>query len=364
MQPTGSPASAPLTPDDLPAGQALTEIYDVALLDLDGVVYVGREPIPGVPEVLVTVRETGMRLAFVTNNASRRASEVTELLKAMGVPVAVGDVVTSAQAAAHLLRERLAPGSAVLVVGTEALAEEVSGAGLTPVGDADPLPAAVVQGYGPNVGYRDLAEATVAIRSGALWVATNTDSTLPSPRGPLPGNGAMVAALEVATGIEPTVVGKPQPGLLQESIERTGAHHPLVVGDRLDTDIVGAVAVGTDSLLVLSGVTTPALLLAAPSGQRPTYVATDLGGLLQAHPVAAVSDDGASCGGFVARWDGPDMVLSVGGGAIDAERVGDDPLDALRALCAASWAADKPPASVRAADAAAAEALSTLGLGE
>ena len=352
-QPIGSPVPASLPPDDARTSRPLTEIYDVALLDLDGVVYVGSEPVPGVSHMLASVRETGMRLAYVTNNASRRASEVADLLAAMGVPVAVEDVVTSAQAAAHLLHERLVPGSAVLVVGTQALAEEVRGAGLTPVAVADPTPAAVVQGYGPNVGYRDLAEATVAIRSGALWVVTNTDSTLPSPRGPLPGNGAMVAALKVATGAVPTVVGKPQPGLLKESVERTGARRPLVVGDRLDTDIEGAVAVGADSLLVLSGVTTPTLLLAAPAGQRPTYVAQDLGGLLRAHPAATVVDGTASCGDFVAHWDGAEIVLAGDG---------DEPLDALRALCAANWAADHPPAAVRAVDPAAAAALRTLGL--
>lgn len=343
--------------DDSPTRRWLAEIYDVALLDLDGVVYVGSAPVPGVPKVLAAVRETPMRLAYVTNNASRRASEVTDLLSSMGVPVAVDEVVTSAQAAAHLLQERLAPGSAVLVVGTEALAEEVRGAGLTPVRAADPLPAAVVQGYGPNVGYRDLAEATVAIRNGAMWVATNTDGTLPSARGPVPGNGALVAALEVATGAKPTVVGKPQPGLLRESVQRTGSRRPLVVGDRLDTDIEGAVAVGADSLLVLSGVTTAALLLAAPSGQRPTYVAGDLGGLLQAYPVVTADDDGsgAKCGGFAARWDGLEMVLS---------GRGDEPLDALRALCAASWAANRPPGAVRATDPVATAALRTLGLGD
>ncbi len=335
------------------ATTALCEIYDVALLDLDGVVYIGSEPVPGVAEILEAVRARGMRLAYVTNNASRRAAEIVELLAAMHVPVSREDVVTSAQAAAHLLQQRLTPGSAVLVVGTEALAEEVQAAGLTPVRSADPPPAAVVQGYGPGVGYRDLAEATVAIRRGALWVATNTDSTLPSPRGPLPGNGALIAALKLATGSQPEVVGKPQRGVLQESVVRTAARRPLVVGDRLDTDIEGAVAIGADSLLVLSGVTTPALLLAAQPGRRPTYVAQDLRGLLQAQPVPTTGEGEASCGGFVAQREGMDLVLS---GA------GDEVCDALRALCAASWAADRAPQAVRATGDDAAAAVRALGL--
>ncbi|MGB9377257.1 MAG: HAD hydrolase-like protein, partial [Mycobacteriales bacterium] len=248
---------------------------------------------------------------------------------------------------------RLSPGSRVLVVGTEALVDEIRDVGLEPVRTADPVPAAVVQGYGPAVGYAELADATVAIRNGALWVATNTDGTLPSDRGPLPGNGALVAALIVSTGQRPEVVGKPQPGLLTESVERTGAQHPLVVGDRLDTDIEGAVSIGADSLLVLTGVTTPLALLAAPKGSRPTYLAQDLGGLLQPHEPPTTSGAETRCAGFVSRWIGSELELS---------GTGDDAINALRALCAASWAAASPPAAVRAEDPDASKALRTLGL--
>ncbi len=340
--------------DDVAGSRRLAEIYDVALLDLDGVVYVGSEPVPGAPEVLAAARTAGMRLAYVTNNASRRASEVADLLSGMGVPASVEDVVTSAQAAGRLLQERLAPGSAVLVVGTQALEEEVRSVGLTPVRTADPVPAAVVQGYGPAVCYSDLAEAGFAIQGGAWWVATNTDATAPSERGPVPGNGALVAAIRVATGIEPEVVGKPHPGLHRECLERTGARRPLIVGDRLDTDIEGAVAAGTDSMLVLSGVTTARALLGAPRGQRPTYIAQDVAGLLRAHPPAALAGHQASLGGFTARRDGLDIVL-FGSGA--------DALDALRAMCAASWAGSEPTRSARAGEAAAVAALQVLGLG-
>src|SRR6185436_19331771 len=141
-------------------------------------------------------------------------------------------------------------------------------------------PAAVVQGYGPDVGWRILAEAALSVRAGAIWVATNTDRTLPSPRGPLPGNGSLVAVLRTALDREPDlVVGKPEPALFTTAAASSGARRPLVVGDRLDTDIEGAVGAGMDSLLVLTGVSGPAELLAAPPERRPTYVSADLSGL-------------------------------------------------------------------------------------
>lgn len=337
-------------------GRRPCEVYDVALLDLDGVVYVGTEPAPAAAASLAQARQAGLRLAFVTNNASRSAGEVVELLAAVGVPADPADVITSAHAAAQLLRERLPAGALVLVVGTRALGEEISGAGLRPTRTADPLPAAVVQGYGPETSWRNLAEAAIAVRGGALWVATNTDSTLPSRRGPLPGNGALVAALQVATGGQPIVVGKPFPWLHRESVLRTNARRPLVVGDRLDTDIQGAVAAGTDSMLVLTGLTTPLMLLGAGPTQRPTYISRDLAGLLQDHPAVAFEAGAASCRSFVARADAGVVLLS-GGGA-----EGGDPVDALRALCQACWRAAVPPTGIRAAGTAAARALEVLGV--
>ena len=163
----------------------------------------------------------------------------------------------------------------------EALRAEVRAAGLRPVELAADAPAAVVQGYGPLVDWAALAEASVAIRAGALWVATNTDRTLPSGRGPLPGNGALVAALRTALEREPdVVVGKPEPALFRTAAQLHGAARPLVVGDRLDTDIEGAVRAGLDSLLVLTGVNTVEDVLDAPATRRPTYIARDLGGLV------------------------------------------------------------------------------------
>jgi glycerol-1-phosphatase len=254
--------------------------YDLVVFDLDGVVYLGDQVIPGAPEALATVRERGAPIAYATNNASRRAADVAALLTSLGVPAEPAEVTTSAQASAAVLAERLEPGAPVLVVGAPALAAEIAEVGLRPVESAGDRPVAVVQGYGPKVGWELLAEASVAIRAGASWVATNTDRTLPSPRGPLPGNGSLVAVLTTALGRQPDlVVGKPAPTLFQQIARARDAHRPLVVGDRIDTDIEGANRAGMDSLLVLTGVTQPEQLAGAPATQRPTYVSRDLTGL-------------------------------------------------------------------------------------
>jgi len=313
------------------SGRPLTEVYDTALLDLDGVVYLQEEPVPRAAEALAAARAAGMRLEFVTNNASRRPDGVVALLEKVGVTARPTEVVTSAQASAALLAERLPAGSPVLVVGSDALGEELVEVGLRAVRSADDEPRAVVQGYSPEVGWPQLAEASLALRAGAFWVATNNDATFPSPRGPLPGNGAMVAALVTATRRVPDeIVGKPHPRLHQESVRRSGAVTPLVVGDRLDTDIEGAIVGGCDSLLVLTGVTTPAVLLAAPAGARPAYVSFDLHGLLEAHPGPELLPGNAvRCGGWTATASDRVVRLTGEGATIDA----------LRTLCAATWRA-------------------------
>jgi glycerol 3-phosphatase-2 len=322
---------------------SLVEAYDLVIFDLDGVVYLIDRPIPGAVEAVAELHRGGTPLAYATNNASRRSGEVADLLTALGVPATADEVLTSAGAAAAVLAQRLSPGDRVLVVGAEALRAEVREAGLTPVSAAGEAPVAVVQGYGPQVGWADLAEACVAVRGGALWVATNTDRTLPSPRGPLPGNGSLVAALRTALGREPdVVVGKPEPELFATAARLVGARRPLVVGDRLDTDIEGAVRAGMDSLLVLTGVSGAADLLAAPESRRPTFVAADLSGLFEVDEAVRVPP--VAVDGWQLDGDG----LS-GSGAV---------LDALRLLCAATWAGAK----VRPTSSAARDAFHTLGL--
>ncbi|MGA5704425.1 HAD-IIA family hydrolase [Peterkaempfera bronchialis] len=315
------------------SGRPLAEEYDTALLDLDGVVYAGPHAVEHAVESLETARRAGMRLAYVTNNASRPPQAVADHLTELGVPAEASDVITSAQAAARLVAGKVPAGSAVLLVGGRGLEEALEERGLRPVRSLDDGPAAVVQGYDPSVGWQQLAEASYAVARGLPWVASNTDLTIPTARGTAPGNGTLVAAVRTATGVEPEVAGKPLPPMHQETVIRTRAKRPLVVGDRLDTDIEGAFNGGVDSLLVLTGVTTAAQLLAAPPHQRPTYVAADLRALLVAQPEVAVAGGAYRCGGWTA---------SVGDGGqlrLDGAGSGGDPYDALRALCAAAWTA-------------------------
>jgi glycerol-1-phosphatase len=336
------------TPPSRPeASEPLVAAYDVALLDLDGVVYLGGTAISGAPEALRKAQAEGMRLAYVTNNAFRTPAAVAALLQGMGVPAESGDVVTSAQAAARLLAEQLPARAPVLVIGGMGLRVAVRERGLRPVSTAADKPAAVVQGYAPGISYSALAEGCLAVRAGAIFVASNADLTIPSARGRQPGNGSLLRVIATCTGVEPVVAGKPEIPLQRESVLRTEAKRPLVVGDRLDTDILGAHRVGADSLLVLTGVTGPAEAILAPPDQRPTYIAEDLNGLLQPHPeVTSGTDGNYSCGGWTARWAGDQLELDGSG-----ERI-----DGLRALCAATWARH---ADARAGNGASHEAISS-----
>lgn len=308
------------------------DCFDVALLDLDGVVYLVRDPVPGAAAALAAARDAGMRLAFVTNNASRSPDDVVALLGEVGVKADPAEVVTSAQAAGRVLAEHVPAGARVLVVGADELRRQVRDHGLVPVDGADDSPDAVVCGYSPDIGWRQLAEASIAVGRGAFWLATNTDTTLPSVRGPLPGNGSLMGVITAVTGIRPHVAGKPDPALHRESVERTEARRPIIVGDRLDTDIEGATRASCASMLVLSGVTRPAELLTASPHHRPTFLADDVGGLVVEHPAVETAGDNAwRCRGWRAnkRLDGTILLE----GSDDGER-----LDGLRVACVASWA--------------------------
>ena len=351
----GQATAVTLEPGDAPPAAG----YDVALVDLDGVVYRGPDAVPGAAEALAAAREAGMRLAFVTNNASRSPSAIAAHLSRLGVPAGAGDVVTSAQAAATLIAQRFPAGSPVLVAGAIGLRLALRERGLRPVSVAADRPVAVVQGYAPDMSYGLLAEAGIAVRDGAWYVATNADSTLPTPRGPQPGNGSLLQVIITATGTRPVVAGKPEPPLHAESIARTGAQRPLVIGDRLDTDIEGGVRGGADSLLVLTGVAAAADAVLAPASRRPTYLAAGLGGLLEplpaigprgGEPPAAPRDAGpvaVRCGGWQARRPGGQEPLVLTGDGTW--------IDGLRALCAAAWSGEQISGE------AAAPALKALG---
>jgi glycerol 3-phosphatase-2 len=332
-----APDAAPGQPEALSGllrgcADPLATVYDVALLDLDGVVYLGGSAVPDAPEALAKASGAGMRLAFVTNNSSRSPSAIAAQIAGYGIAAGAADVVTSAQAAARLLAARLPAGAAVLVVGGVGLRIALRERGLRPVSVAADRPAAVVQGYSADISYSLLAEGALAVQAGAWFVASNGDSTMPTARGRQPGNGALSQVIVTATGQQPVIAGKPEPPLHAESVARRGGQRPVVVGDRLDTDIEGAVRVGADSLLVLTGVSGPLDAVLAPAHQRPTYLAAGLKGLLEPHPAVSRTGNAFRCGGWAARWLASDRLGLDGSG---------DLLDGLRALCAAAWSADR-----------------------
>jgi HAD superfamily hydrolase (TIGR01450 family) len=336
----------------------LLDRYDAVLLDLDGTVYRGGSAIEGAEQTIAAAHRAGVAVRYVTNNASRGPDVVSAQLRRLGIAASTGEVSTSAQAAARLLAEdrRLAPGADVLVVGTDALATEVRARGLNPVRAANAGTAAVVQGLSQDTSWRDLAEAAVAIRAGAVWIACNIDLTLPTERGLLPGNGSLVAALRSATGVEPVIAGKPARPLMDDAVAATGARRPLVVGDRLDTDIAGAVETNLEALLVLTGVSTAADLVAAPRGQRPRYVSADLRGLTGLAKAVEIGSDPA----WLVDVDGVARrvkVHFVGSGSDQA-----DPLDLLRTVCGAWWPMGTGPLGVDALDPVAERAARALHL--
>lgn len=309
------------------SSEPLCAAYDLAMLDLDGVVYVGGDAIPGAAERVAAARAAGMRVAFITNNAARPPERVAEHLTELGIPAAATDVVTSAQAACRLLEERLGVGAPVALVGGPGLAAALQEVGLVPVPVDDDSAKAIVTGYGPEVRWRDVMRAAVRIRDGLWWVASNTDYTIPTTYGVAPGHGMLVEALTAFSGVRPEVAGKPARPLLDETVRRVGGRRPLMVGDRLDTDIEGAANAGVDSLLVLTGVTQLAELVAARPVERPTYLSGDLGGLLVTHRAPEPRDDGATAGGWTAR---------VVDGAVTVEGSGGRD-DWWRAVAVAAW---------------------------
>ncbi|WP_341257365.1 MULTISPECIES: HAD-IIA family hydrolase [Gordonia] len=324
--------------------------YDTLLFDLDGTLFAGASALP---HAVSAVNDAAAGVLFVTNNASRSPDEVADHLAALGFSAHSDQVVTSAQAGATLVAERVPAGSTVLVVGAQSLRDEISARGLVVVDSADDIPAAVVQGHSPDTGWAELSEAALAVRNGAVWVACNVDTTLPNERGLLVGNGSMVAAVKSATGAEPLVAGKPAAPIMRDALSRGEGRRPLVVGDRLDTDIAGAHTVGLDSLLVLTGVSTAVDMLAAGPNCRPTYVA--------ANGLAGLASDAESLRiGPHDDW----RVQVIDEHVTVASRGASDPLTLLPTLAHAVWTADVGTRDLRIAaeDDTAAEALAAVGL--
>ena len=255
---------------------AFTDIYDALLLDMDGTLIHGRRPIEHAITAVAQARTAGLAIGFATNNASRTPQMVAEMLGGAGFDAHPEEVTNSPQVAMDLVKQRCSPGSRILVVGGAGIREEIERAGFEAVDTYGEGVAAVLQGFAPEVGWRDLAEAAYAVTGGAYWVATNSDSTLPTERGFAPGNGSLVAAVMHATGQQPDVAGKPQPAMFRLAAERAGARRPLAVGDRLDTDIEGGNRAGIPTLHVLTGVSSWIEALRAKPVQRPTFIRPDL----------------------------------------------------------------------------------------
>lgn len=309
----------------MPSG--LLERYAGIVCDLDGVVYRGPQ---AVDHAVAALSVLDVRVLYATNNASRPPEEVAAHLAELGLEATAGDVVTSSQAGAAVLVELLAGSATVLAVGGPGVAEALRDGGFRvvtarqarDVGGIEPD--AVLQGYGADVTAADLAEAAYAVAAGALWVATNTDATLPTERGTAPGNGTLVAAVARATGTEPAVVGKPHAPLYQLCAHRLGldVRSVLAVGDRLDTDIAGASEAGMDSVLVLTGVDSVTSLSAAGPSMRPTYLVEDLRFLTEPYTAPETDWSWWTCGSdrrrlVDGRWD-----VAQEGEPIEAARAG------------------------------------------
>ncbi|MEC5200005.1 glycerol 3-phosphatase-2 [Arthrobacter sp. PL16] len=309
--------------------ERLIDGFDGVLADLDGVVYAGPNAIDGATEALDRLALEGKSLAYVTNNASRSSEDVAAHLRELGAPATAEQVFGSALAGAELLAAQVAGGSTVLVVGSDTLAQAVTAQGLVVVDSAADRPDAVIQGFSPLLGWKDLAEAAYAVAAGATWIATNTDMSIPQERGIAPGNGTLVAAVAAATGKQPLIAGKPGAALFETAARHSGVERALVVGDRLDTDILGGNRAGMATALVLTGVDTVRTALAATVEERPVYLIASLADLYEEYPEVSFDGDSYSCRDARARV--ADSTVSVSGR--------EDDVDSWRAACAAWWAA-------------------------
>ncbi len=311
--------------------RALAESYDAALFDLDGVIYLGPKAVDGVPEALEELRSRGTHLGFVTNNAARTPATVAEHLTSLGIRASQDDVVNSTQATLRMLAADLPAGSRLLAVGTDALRQQLTGAGFVVVDSLDDDPVAVVQGYHPQLVWSQIEQAALAVQRGAAWYATNPDLTRPTDRGIVPGLGSQIAIVRVCVDVDPLIAGKPFRPLLDETVLRIGAQHPIFVGDRTDTDILGANNVGMDSLFVFTGAHGKADLADAAPELRPTWIGFDAAALLEPPREAFLEGQRYTCGY-------QEVDFTDGLGWLSTRPVTrDEQLDALWAALQARW---------------------------
>lgn len=311
--------------------------FDYLLTDLDGVVYEGKQAIEPAPEVLSVLAASGIPVGYVTNNSSRKASAIAEQLAGFGIHAEPDDIIGSGQTGVELLATLIEPGARVLVVGGDGLRDWVIRAGFELVADATGDPAAVIQGFAPDVSWRDLSEAAFAIQAGAKWVATNSDWTLPQERGLAPGNGTLVSAVHTAVGQLPLVAGKPETPIYEAAVrhfeQAYGVSRPLFIGDRIDTDITGANKAGIASCLVLTGVSTRKEVLGMRPEGRPRYIVGSLDELLSDYRYPVQVGAGFASGDALVELVGNKVVVKRG----DAKSI-----DALRAACAVIYTSATP----------------------
>ena len=328
----------------------ISERYRLALLDLDGVVYRGKNPVEYASESIRQAQSAGMLMEYTTNNSSRFQAVVAEQLRGFGLDVEPWQVITSSVVAARMVAHHVPAGAKVLAVGAPHLREEVTRAGLTLVDRVEDEPAAVIQGWYPEITWNELASAAFAAQRGALYLVTNRDLTIPRELGIAPGCGSLVNAVIEAVGHQPAgSAGKPESAMYDEarqlvadslaetsgeSVDPVAKDQCLAIGDRLDTDIEAGNRGGYDSLVVLTGVSKPNEIMLADPVLRPTFIAKDLRGLNEPHPQVLQQDDGS--------WVCRDAVARVADGVLQVRENGDadaalSSLDALRAACCAVW---------------------------
>jgi HAD superfamily hydrolase (TIGR01457 family) len=266
------------------AGRALALRYDAVFIDLDGVVYRGDRVVPAAPDVLDRLRALDVKLLFLTNNSARTPDQVADRMRKVGVPVEPGEILTSAIATAAMLRREGEHRRKAYVIGERGIRQALEQIGIEILDGEPEATDLVVVGWDRSVDYAKLKMASLLVERGARLIATNPDASYPAPNGLWPGAGAILSVVTTTTGVIPTIVGKPNGPLFQAAAELAGATRPLVVGDRLDTDIGGAHDMRWDSLLVLTGASMPASLL--ETSHVPTYVAPDIAGLLEDLPPA------------------------------------------------------------------------------
>ncbi|MFP7696213.1 HAD-IIA family hydrolase [Trueperella sp. LYQ143] len=321
----------------LSSEKPLSSMHDYLLLDLDGVCYRGSQSVPYAAQGIALARHAGMRTAFLTNNSTRTAQAVADKLTEHGIPAHPHEIYTSSRTAVRQLCQHVPPGAKVLALGTEGLFAELAQTDLRVVTSADEHPEAVIHGLSADISYRELSEAALAIQAGAQYIATNLDATTPQDRGNMLGNGAMVAAVVCATGVQPLSSGKPAPDMYVLAMEETGARNPLCVGDRLDTDIAGANAAGFASLHVLTGVVSARDVLCAPPEYRPSYLGIDLSDVNRPAPEVICGTRRWCCGASVVENDAAQILLN---GVPFTVQCGhyQITLNDYRALSAAFWA--------------------------